>query len=807
MKRPLLLVTVPYLGGILLSHMIAVPLLWLFGAGFGFAVASVPISKLRQVFLAAAIILSGWVNMAVQTQVVSPCDIRTILGDAIELATVQGRLIRTPIHRSDVRESSVKWRSSAEIEVDWIETRGVKRRAHGRVIVATPGRLGNEFFGGGSVLVEGVLGLPKKPVVEELFDYREYLRRRGVYYQLVAEGVADWRSISNGRASDIRPLSDRFVEWARANLLKGMIEPDDTVGLLWAMVLGWRSDFTDEISEPFMRSGTLHIFAISGLHIALITGILIRLLRVLQLPRAISGLILVPALWFYVFVTGWQASAIRATIMMTVIIGGWALCRPSDLLNSLAAAALIVLVWDPRQLFQASFQLSFAVVLSIALIAPRLDAVRRRLLVSDPFLPKALIAPWKRSLGTVIFYLTGSLIISAASWLGSLLLIATYFHLVTPISLLANVVIVPLAALTLMASLGSLLCGELLPWCTVLFNHSAWLWMTLIFHSSSFAATVPGAFFYVSSPSILSFFVFYGLLWVCLSGWILVKKWRLLRVFGVLILLIAGAAEQIRGTPALQITIFPLGGGAVFSDSKGSENDLLIDCGDSFAAERMLKPFLQAHGVNRMPPTLLTHGDVGHVGGYDYLEKEFGTARLYTSPASFRSPVYRRIEERLRMMPDFGRKVRRGDIVSGWTVLHPDSGDLFSRADDAAMVLRGDFFGLRILLVSDLGRLGQRTLLAREPDLGADIIVAGMPSQDEALLGPFLLAANPRLIVVASGEFPSSNRPSREFRERLYESGIPVVYGDREGAIKISISREVWMVSSPNGIVAFGDLN
>src|ERR1700747_3102084 len=103
------------------------------------------------------------------------------------------------------------------------------------------------------------------------------------------------------------------------------------------MTLGWKTALTNEIYEPFMQSGTMHIFAISGLHIALITAILVALLRVLRVSRSWCGLVVIPLIWFYPAASGWQASAIRSTIMMTVIIGGWALCRPTDLLNSLAA--------------------------------------------------------------------------------------------------------------------------------------------------------------------------------------------------------------------------------------------------------------------------------------------------------------------------------------------------------------------------------------------------------------------------------------------------------------------------------------
>src|SRR5262249_50136851 len=139
-----------------------------------------------------------------------------------------------------------------------------------------------------------------------------------------------------------------------------------------------------------------HIFAISGLHIAFIAAILVSLLRVLRMARSWCGGVVIPLIWFYTAATGWQPSAIRSTIMMTIIIGGWALRRPTDLLNSLATAGFVILLLDPQQLFGASFQLSFFVVLSIALLHPPLQRLQARWLQNDPFLPPGEVPRWKR---------------------------------------------------------------------------------------------------------------------------------------------------------------------------------------------------------------------------------------------------------------------------------------------------------------------------------------------------------------------------------------------------------------------------
>src|ERR1035441_10217753 len=165
---------------------------------------------------------------------------------------------------------------------------------------------------------------------------------------------------------------------------------------------------------------------------AIIFGIFFCLFRALRLPRAVCGLVLIPLIWFYTGLTGWPASAIRATVMLSVVLIGWALRRPSDLINSLFAAALIILIWEPRQLFQAGFQLSFFVVLCIILILPALRELGRRLTAPDPLLPEELRPRWRRPLQVPAEYVGDLSLTSLAAWIGSLPLVAYYFHIVTP---------------------------------------------------------------------------------------------------------------------------------------------------------------------------------------------------------------------------------------------------------------------------------------------------------------------------------------------------------------------------------------
>lgn len=544
----------------------------------------------------------------------------------------------------------------------------------------------------------------------------------------------------------------------------------------------------------------MHIFAISGLHIALIAGILVALLRGLRVPRQWCGLIVIPLIWFYTGATGWQSSAIRSTLMMTLIVGGWSLHRPTDLLNSLAAAALMILVWEPQQLFQASFQLSFFVVLSIALLTPPLQRQVDKLLAHDPLLPREALPRWRRWLETPARWFALSFSTSLAAWLGSLPLTLFYFHLFSPVTLLANLIVVPMSSASLASAMGSLVCGGWLPWAGELFNHSAWFWMKGMVWVSEQSVNLPGAFWYAPAPALADFVIYYALLVLVLSG-VFYRPGR--RRWLVLTLLAVATFYGWRWLDArreIQITVLPLNGGhAIHVNGPGQSHDWLVDCGNTNAVKFVTKPFLQAKGVNRLPRLALTHGDLQHIGGTILLQDKMPIEKNFTSPARFRSAAYRAITESLTSATNRHGILRRGDTNGCWTVLHPDEADKFSQADDASLVLLGQFHGTRILLLGDLGRPGQEALMNRTTNLQADIVITGLPEQGEALCDRLIEQVQPKVIIVADSEFPATKRARPPFLERLARHNAHVLSTRNTGAVTLLINHDNWIALPVQG--------
>jgi competence protein ComEC len=797
-KRPLVAVVSCYVVGLLLAEIVHLPLGVLFAVSFFVLVLVLAREKLRPWLIWPLLALVGWTNLATRTAVVSPHDLRALLGNETAMVTVRGTLVETPHVKIVERDGQATEHSLAQVRMTEL-CRGENRQpAAGEIMVATPGTLPANFFAGQPVAVTGVIARPPPPLAEGLFDYRDYLQTRGIYYQLKTGSTNDWQLSAPALANP--PLTDRFLSWSKKTLALGLPVEDEPLRLLWAMTLGWRTAFTGDISEPFLRAGTMHLFAIDGLRIALISGMLVALLRVLQVSRGWCGLIAIPLIWFYTAATGWESSAIRASVMMTIVLGGWALKRPGDTVNSLAAAAFLILLWEPRQLFEASFQLSFFVVLIIALMLPPLNQLVDRMLRHDPLVPNELLPRWRRTLTATLRILGRYCALSFAAWAGSIPLAAKYFHLFSPVSTAANVVAVPLGTLALMSNLGALLAGTWLPWATALFNHSAWFFMVAMTWVSEVSTRIPGAFCYVPEPSWLDIGIYYAVLVGVLSGWCWAPKRRFWSA-ATLILMVAGYAWHWQTTrDEIKLTILPLNGGhSVFVDAPGRKNDWLVDCGNDSAVGFTLKPFLRGQGVNRIQRLVLTHGDLKNCGGAEQLDQLFGIGELWTSPAKFRSPAYREIVAEFEKPPARHKILDGGAVTGCWQVLHPGAGSNFPRADDNALVLRGDYSGARILLLSDLGRDGQGALLDRTNDLRADIVIAGLPDAGEPLGDALLAAIQPRVIVIADSELPATRRAGSELKERLAGRNVPVIYTRTTGAVTILARPDDWELRTMDG--------
>ncbi len=796
MKRPLLPMACLLIGGILCGEWVRAPLMLLFGVSFATVAAALAWERGRAWLLVLVLFLTGWIDAAWHGAILSPRDLRLLLGERPRLVALRGTITVPPSQRIYQREQREFWHSSAILAAEEILSDGVWQPAAGQVVAGTPGILPTNIFEGQKVEVAGLIQVPRGPVADGMFNPRAFYSRESIFFQLQTSGPGDWKTPS----AEAAPFSERLRQWARQTLALGLPEEDESLRLTWTLLLDWKAPLTGSVEEPFLRAGTYHIFAVDGLRIGLLAGIGLALLRLLRLPRALCGALVLPTLWFYAGLTGWPASAVRAAIMASVVILGWACRRPVDLINSLFAAAIIVLLWEPAQLFQPGFQLSFMVVLCIAVILPPVqNTLRVQLFTSDPFLPDTLQPRWPVALYTTAAYAVDTLAMSVAAWVGSIPLAAYYFHLFTPVSVPANCVVVPATALALMSGMGSLLTGAWLPGLAGLFNNTTWALMKFIIWFSRCASQWPAGHANVAAPSVGACVYYYAVFLLVATGWIFRTrhKWS---VFAALLAVgLAGAVPWALSLRTARLDILPVNGApVVFVAPPGWEGKFLVDCGNEASARETLTQFLCAQGVNHLAGLCLAVGRLEYFGGAGLILSNFPPAQIFTGAAQDRSPAFHDLLRVLRQDRRW-RTARDGDSIDGWAVLHPGPSDQFTQADDNAVVLRREFNGRSVLLMPALGRDGQEALMRRHPDLRAEFVVAGLPARDEPLCQPLLDLLRPRVILIADAAFPATHRAPVKLRERLARQAARVIYCRDNGALTLELAPGGWSLRTADG--------
>jgi len=362
-------------------------------------------------------------------------------------------------------------------------------RLHGRrIYYSVIRRLGPLPQRSGIYVVQGVL----EPLPADGSSFNDYLANVGVRQRLIRARVLTVVA-PPGRFVRFCNAADRRLQEILGCGLENQPAPRS---LYRAMLLGEKAVLSPDQENAFMRSGTFHIFSISGLHVMIIAAALRMVLRWLHVPRRSAVLIALPVLWLYVQVTGGSSPATRAFLMIAFLLGSKVFRLPGNPLAALAASALMTLLLDPLQLFSTGFQMSYAVVTALVLMGVPLG--ERWLAHWKPF---ALLPPssWRRQHHW--FAAGGRYVIRALATGWTAFLASTpagigFFGLFSPSSLLANLLIIPLSNLIIYTGFLSLVIGLIgLTPVSALLNQAAALVIVLTDWLLQSGVNLPGSFF------------------------------------------------------------------------------------------------------------------------------------------------------------------------------------------------------------------------------------------------------------------------------------------------------------------------
>jgi competence protein ComEC len=325
-----------------------------------------------------------------------------------------------------------------------------------------------------------------------------------------------------------RRFCDDMQRRFAATLTLGLERHPDLAAVIRGMILGEVVDLTADQHRLFVESGTLHLFSVSGLHIAAIAIALHLLLGLLRLPRVLHFILNATILWLYVDITGSSPSAIRAVMMVIVLQAAFVLRRPINPLATLSLAAFASLLQNPLQLFNASFQMSYGIVAALLLLGlPLSEFLVER---TAPFrnLPKPAWSWRHHVFEFLIRWFFGACGIGLGTSLVSDVCGIVYFNLFTPGALLANLFLIPISSFTLWAGFLSLLSGFAhAKWLVLIFNRAAALTLLAMERGIQYLLTVPDMFFPARfATSAVGFCALGTLLLTMLYGYSTRWEWR-----------------------------------------------------------------------------------------------------------------------------------------------------------------------------------------------------------------------------------------------------------------------------------------
>ncbi|NLX14219.1 MAG: ComEC/Rec2 family competence protein [Phycisphaerales bacterium] len=605
----------------------------------------------------------------------------------------------------------------------------------------------------------------------------------------------------------------RFLNRLRLNMRGRMLEhtyPGDVPGgqLLSALVLGQRSAVDEKLNEAFIRTGTVHYLSVSGAHVGMLMSALWlggMLLGRSRRECAAAAMIIVT---LYALLAEPRPSILRAALMANLFCISILLRRPTRSLNWLAAAAIILLVARPTQLFEPGFQLSFFTLIGLIFVSPRLydaggEFILRVLGRDDPLLRPAMQKrinpnPLRDFLWRLTRWLGQWLSIGLAAWLVSMPICVYHFQQFSVWGWLNTILIAPLVWLVLILGLlKTVLAG-------ILLFVADWLgmplrWLTDILIEAVYTLSdLPAS--RVTTPLLPWWLVLCGLgvigLWL-IAPWLRWRKrWPGLATV-VLILLVGWQLAPPRRGQELRLHVLSVGNGLCCLMTLPDGKNILYDIGSMppYDLERWtLGPLLARERIYRIDAVLLSHANLDHYSALPDLLERRRVGRI-VSPPHFVSHG-RKSRSTATVMREAADKglvwetlVRPAHYLDAGTVTMeilwppPEEELEIPESNDTSLVVRINYAGRSILLSGDIEQLAQGRLLA-EADLKADVLVLPHHGGMRSNTRQFIESVNPRYCLRSSGR-----------RDRDTDSGLLELMADRryfntadDGALEVRIT-------------------
>ncbi len=617
------------------------------------------------------------------------------------------------------------------------------------------------------------------------FDYGKYLRIHNIYKTFYAGGYENVSVISK---NDIGPVYRYAVFPLKKYVIKTIDEnySGDEAAFLKGLITGERSDISEEMKNFFVNAGVMHLIAVSGLNVAYIIISLTLLLSLFRIPVIIRVAVTILFLIFYCLFTGNSASIVRASIIGILVLIAIVIERKINFYNLIGVAAMIILINDTKQLFDAGFILSFSATISMVVFLRKFEFL---------FLNKIKELNIKGKKITIL--LAALFFTSLSAQIGTIPITANYFSKISVISLLANIAAVPLSNLSLAVGFLQMLVAALSGHLSSVITEVNSLLLYIQLSFIKWCASLDFAYIQITNFTIADIICYYLILIILLS---IKDKSRIVYSIILCFLILCGEyVYELDLTKKLCVTFMDVGQGDCSVIQTPGNRTILVDCGRtsflSNSGERTIAPYLRRTGKDRIDILIITHLHLDHIGGINYLLENFKIGKIIESGQRFPSAFTNTMDSLIDNKKITREVVRSGDYISEledirFYFLFPGSEFVDVNGNTAgnnlnngsvAFVLK--FRDTEFFFSGDIEKESERFLCDTYSDfLKTDVLKVAHHGSITSSTIPFIIKNKPAYAVISCGMNNKFKHPSDIILNRLERTGAKIFRTDLEGA-------------------------
>lgn len=624
----------------------------------------------------------------------------------------------------------------------------------------------------------GSLEEPKHSTVPGTFDYNEYLYRQHIHWNYSVTSIQNCSEPANFRYK-LLSLRKYIISFTNALL------PPNTAGIVQALTVGDRFYVEDEVLHAYQKLGVVHLLAISGLHIGILTAGLFYIMIRIGITREKASIMLLLFLPLYVVLTGAAPSVLRAALMSGIYLAGSLVKWRVHSAGAVCLSYIVLLLFNPYYLFEAGFQLSFAVSFSLILSSLIFQQV-------------------KTFLGQLAM-------VSMIAQLGSLPVLLYHFQQFSIISIPMNMLLVPFYTFCV---LPGAVAGVFLLSLSVSAGRLVFSWFDFLMGWTNKLITkiaeIDVFTIIIARPAPALLFLFTVTIILLLMA-IEKHSFSQLMVTGgmccaVLSLLIVYPRLSSEG----EVDMIDIGqGDSMYVGAPHQRGHVLIDTGGTLSylsepwrekqhpfslGEKVLIPFLTAKGIKQLDALILTHADQDHIGEAETLLKHHKVKRLVIPKGFVSEPKDEKVLQAAKEEGVPIEEVKRGDVLQikdlKFHVLSPETPDPASK-NNSSLVLWMKTGGMSWILTGDLEKEGEQEVMNVFQNIKADVLKVGHHGSKGSTGEEFIKQLQPKTAIISAGANNRYHHPHEEVLQILQRHSIRVLRTDQNGTIQYRYKNRV----------------